>query len=287
MKALTHYLRRPVHSFKRLVAALVGPLIQGRPASWERDYAAIMEIAAGFSRDGHFDFAGLKLTQGGFNTDLFFNVVYPHISGCTYRRHEVSTLYRLARRTYRSLQFFSQNPLHLVNWQGIVAHGVPYFYESCRVRPGDIVIDVGAAPGDFSALSVFHRAQTVYALDPENSEWLAETARLNGDRIICVPAWLSGPSSGGGALTIDAFARDRSLPRVDFIKIDAEGAEPEILLGAKETIQSLLPCLSVCTYHDFDHARIIRKLVKSFSRSYVLSSLGPVLYAWPASRADR
>jgi FkbM family methyltransferase len=43
--------------------------------------------------------------------------------------------------------------------------------------------------------------------------------------------------------TLDAFAASTSLPRIDLIKIDVEGHEPAVLLGAKETIARDLPCL--------------------------------------------
>ena len=36
------------------------------------------------------------------------------------------------------------------------------------IKKNDIVFDIGAAPGDFSALSIANGASKVYAFEPEN-----------------------------------------------------------------------------------------------------------------------
>jgi hypothetical protein len=45
------------------------------------------------------------------------------------------------------------------------------------------------------------------------------------------------------ATSIDALVRAFALPSVDWIKIDVEGAEVEVLQGAKETLQRFSPTL--------------------------------------------
>lgn len=45
--------------------------------------------------------------------------------------------------------------------------------------------------------------------------------------------------------TIDALVKER----VDFIKLDIEGAEQDAIDGAKETIEKYKPILAICIYH--------------------------------------
>ena len=43
--------------------------------------------------------------------------------------------------------------------------------------------------------------------------------------------------------TIDALVRERNLTRLDFIKIDVEGGEPDVVLGARDTISRYKPAI--------------------------------------------
>ena len=43
------------------------------------------------------------------------------------------------------------------------------------------------------------------------------------------------------------------MERVDFIKMDIEGAEPKALIGAERTIREHRPQLAISVYHDLKH----------------------------------
>ncbi len=49
------------------------------------------------------------------------------------------------------------------------------------------------------------------------------------------------PAEGIGAITLDAFCKSRELAKLNLIKIDTDGHEYEVLLGAKETIKKYRP----------------------------------------------
>jgi FkbM family methyltransferase len=52
--------------------------------------------------------------------------------------------------------------------------------------------------------------------------------------------------------TIDKLVTELGLPKVDFIKMDVEGAEPKAIQGAAQTLHKLRPRRAVSTYHRRD-----------------------------------
>lgn len=49
------------------------------------------------------------------------------------------------------------------------------------------------------------------------------------------------PTESVGAITIDGFCKERNISRLDFIKIDTEGYESDVLKGAADTIAKYRP----------------------------------------------
>lgn len=98
---------------------------------------------------------------------------------------------------------------------------------------------------------------------------------------------VSGRISDSGDESIDTVAIDDVVnEKVDFIKMDIEGAELMALHGAQKTIQNYKPNLAICIYHkDDDLWEIpfyIHKLVPEYKlsvRHYGISHNGTVLYA--------
>ena len=56
-------------------------------------------------------------------------------------------------------------------------------------------------------------------------------------------------SDGVPVYTLDEIVDTLGLDRVDFIKMDIEGAEPEALKGAERTIVRFKPKLAISVYH--------------------------------------
>jgi hypothetical protein len=79
------------------------------------------------------------------------------------------------------------------------------------------------------------------------------------------------------AITLDAFVERNNIERVDFIKADIEGAERNMLRGAKRILREFAPKLSICTYHLPDRPLRLRtaKPVLRHQRIHRLRSTEP------------
>lgn len=115
-------------------------------------------------------------------------------------------------------------------------------YDAFRrdVRPGDVVFDIGANVGAYTMLYAqwVGADGRVYAFEPasEPFDGLAQLLDANGlsSRVVAVQAAVA-ESEGVATVTVDAVCqRERLTPRL--IKIDVEGAELEVLRGARKTI---------------------------------------------------
>lgn len=114
-----------------------------------------------------------------------------------------------------------------------------------------------------------------------------------------VPQVADGPSfvSGGivaseslkvKTMAIDDMVVQEGLSKVDYIKMDIEGAEVNALLGARETIQKHKPKLAICVYHKKDDFYTIPTLINQiypgyafYLDHYTIHREETVLYATP------
>ena len=189
------------------------------------------------------------------------------------------------------------NPSVVVD-QFILNH---YAYEQSTppvwVCDGEYVIDAGAAWGDTALRFAYQvgKSGQVYSFEfePTNLKILEKNLDLNPEfssRITVVrkALWrdsstkLSFISKGPGTKTfegsgnldknlvscisIDEFAQ--SLPRVDFIKMDIEGAELPALQGAEQTIRKYKPKLAISLYHSLSDFVDIPAYLASLNLDY-------------------
>ena len=73
------------------------------------------------------------------------------------------------------------------------------------------------------------------------------------------------------ATTLDELVQRFGLSRVDYIKMDIEGAERFALEGAQETLRNFRPTLMLDSYHRPDDMRAFRSILEpvGFSPQYV------------------
>lgn len=155
--------------------------------------------------------------------------------------------------------------------------GPDFFTREVDVKPGDVVLDLGANIGT-SALILSPRAGAqgrVYSFEPIFHELLRRNVEENGLHNVRVVEKAVGDRPGSATFsvtekgidsrmagegatgstrsvevtTIDAFVEENGLDRVDFIKADIEGAEELAIEGAREVIARFRPKWSVASYH--------------------------------------
>jgi len=165
-------------------------------------------------------------------------------------------------------------------------------------QKNDIVLDFGGCNGD-TALYFAHEVGEkgfVYSFEfiPSNISVMGKNLEINKKikniKIVTKPGWKysneiiyykdKGPGSrisfdkinnyDGEAKTIniDDFVKINNLDRVDFIKMDVEGAEPFVLEGGKESIQRFAPKLAISIYHNMDDFTKIVNQIKEFDNRY-------------------
>ena len=171
----------------------------------------------------------------------------------------------------------------------------------CKAEPGEIVIDAGACWGETS-LYFAHEVGEIgrvisYEFIPSNiavlEKNLAENSRL-AERITVVPnpIWSTsgqilyyvdwGPGSRVSfqklrsdfddtqcqTISIDDTVTMLSLPRVDFIKMDIEGAEIHALKGAEKTLRQFHPKVAISLYHSLEDFKTIPRYLDSLGLRY-------------------
>jgi FkbM family methyltransferase len=71
------------------------------------------------------------------------------------------------------------------------------------------------------------------------------------------------------AISIDGFAKENKIKKVDFIKLDVEGAELQILRGAQKTLQNDRPQLAISIYHKKQDLFQIPFFLNSVLKEYI------------------
>jgi FkbM family methyltransferase len=92
-------------------------------------------------------------------------------------------------------------------------------------------------------------------------------------------------------ITVDDFVQSNNITKVDFIKMDIEGAEPYALKGAIETIKKFRPKLAIAIYHSLDDFVNIPQWIldlnlgyEIFIGHYTIHSEETVCFAKPRNR---
>ena len=168
------------------------------------------------------------------------------------------------------------------------------FQGPVRPRQGDVVFDVGAHIGTTAALfsRIIGPGGKVFAFEPDVVETLRRHVAENRLENVEVVATAVGAATGTAELSsgdsgldsslvhalpwhgrkktvplvsLDEFVASRGIDRLDFIKMDIEGAEEPALEGSRQVIERFRPRWSISSYHtdasgDAQHPKLVRIL---------------------------
>ena len=140
------------------------------------------------------------------------------------------------------------------------------------VDEGDIVIDVGVADGDFS-LSVIDKAKKIYLIEKDH-EWieaLRHTFAPYKDKVEIIPKYLSDVDDEEN-ITLKSLVKQYNIPQIDFIKIDVDGYERQVLKGGADIFKTpFVSKMALCVYHKPEDEVEFSDLVKQWGYNFYLS----------------
>lgn len=111
-----------------------------------------------------------------------------------------------------------------------------------HVRSGHVVVDIGAGGGDSSLLLAQLSAPgTVVAIEPEPSlfQLLQQNIALNPHltNVHAIRVFMGSHDEGNSRQALDALISHGVVPPPDFVKVDVEGGELNVLAGMKEALR--------------------------------------------------
>lgn len=173
-------------------------------------------------------------------------------------------------------------------------YAVIKYVEKYTPKDGDIVIDAGAFLGHFTiyAAKLVGERGTVYAFEPDANNYNNLIKNIELNSLKNVFAFNTGIWSAEGNLKfvecpqkgfassfifganldintalrpvtcIDTFVKKNSIPKINFIKMDVEGAEFEAIKGAMQTMKNNQINFAIASYHIVNGEQSYIKLEK-------------------------
>lgn len=155
----------------------------------------------------------------------------------------------------------------------------PHRYVSDTFAPeaGSVILDIGGAEG-FFPFDWLDTVDKVYIFECSD-EWieaLTKTYADYKDKVVIINKFVSD-FTDASHITIDDFVQQHNLgDKKLFIKIDAEGSEPNIIRGGRKTLNKIKNVrLALCIYHCAKHEALFRNLFKNWR---IETSNGYMLY---------
>ncbi len=167
-----------------------------------------------------------------------------------------------------------------------------------QVKPNEVVLDCEAHVGVFTDSALRRGATRVIAVEPDplNLECLRRNFRqeIASGQVVLVEKAVwdregtikfreSNQNSGGNSAVMGGQGRLLQLPattidriseefgRIDYIKMDIEGAERKALAGANDTLREWKPRLAIEAYHLEDDGSVLPALIRRENPEYSIA----------------
>lgn len=135
-----------------------------------------------------------------------------------------------------------------------------YIRDEEEIPDDAVIVDAGVCEGNF-ALRFVDRAKKIYLIESDVKwmEALRRTFREYQEKVVFCNKFLSGRDNARET-TLDSLVSEK----IDFLKMDIEGAEVEALLGGKEVLLRSSARCAVCSYHRQNDEKYISHILESY-----------------------
>lgn len=150
-----------------------------------------------------------------------------------------------------------------------------YINGDIKVDVGDVVADVGVCEGNF-AIKHIEKASKVYLFESE-SKWirpLEKTFEKFKDKIEICNRFV-GRGITDKKTSLDSVIRGR----LNFLKMDIEGAEVDALIGGRQTLMNNNVKCSICSYHRMNDEAAISDILRTYGYETAHSD-GYMFFIW-------
>ena len=228
-----------------------------------------------------------------FKRELFFSIKYGTISTIFWIRKMVFFL--ITKRIFLPKEVGAFALFHIIS---LKQYDVKNIFE---VKEDATIFDIGAWKGDtayFFSKKCSNKAR-IYAFEPDENNYkillkIKDKYKLNNviasnilfsnseTEINFLSMDLNRPAVKMKPTTIDKFTEENNIEKIDYIKMDVEGAEKNILEGSIKTIKKFKPFLAIAIYHggklfmeDFYNIPIFIKNIINEDYEYYIRTFSP------------
>lgn len=186
-------------------------------------------------------------------------------------------------RTYKGF-IVKNESLYVVSYREMEQHKLSphrYLTDKIVIQENDVVVDAGAREGDFALPYIdIIKKLYIFECDPKWVEALKMTYKDYSEKVVIVPKLLSD-TVDEMTTTLDEEIKEK---RVDFIKMDIEGAEVRVLSSSQKLLKKNDLRCAICSYHRKNDRKEIENILEkngyecSVSRGYVVFIADPSIF---------